>query len=405
MIKQILSQDDLQKGEIYELFKKNNVESLFSTRDKKVHKHLRRLISPAFSVKYLNSLEGFFHDTLKAMIHKVDTQLQANNNQPTAIDTWKMWQSLALDIIGTTAFGQSFNMIENESHPVPDTISWEMRHSSWAANHPFLVKLLTLGRPLRSNPLITEFMMNVIRERSESGTRRNDILQILLDTKDASDPNDRLSDISIITETILFLIAGSETTSNTMGFAILELLRNPSALKCLQAEVDGLELPDDGVFRHDQVKSLPYLNAVINETLRLDAIAASGIERIADRDVVLGGTIFVPKGTMVIANVYDAHLNEKYWPNASKFEPERWLPGAPVPPANDAFFPFSTGSRDCIGKAFARKEMQLGIASFIRRFNIEPIAEEMEDAKQVRHFVTLTVAKNKTMVMISPRQQ
>ncbi|KAI8071386.1 cytochrome P450 [Gongronella butleri] len=404
MIKQVLSQDDLQKGEVYDSFKKNDTHTLFSTRDKAFHKNQRRLISPAFSIKYLNSLEELMHEVMSTMLKRVSSQVDANGGKATSVDVWHMWQTLALDTIGTTAFGQSFNMIENDSHPVPDCIAREMRLASWAANHPFLVKLLTFGRTIKTNPIILDFMGKVIKERIESGKRRNDILQILLDTKESSNPNDRLSDIAIITETVLFLIAGSETTSNTLGFAIIELLRHPSALKRLQEEVDTLELPENGVFRHEQVKTLPYLNAVINETLRLDAMAANSIERIADHDVMLGGKLFIPKGTSVAANVYHAHLNDKYWPNASSFEPERWLPDAPVPAATDVFFPFSIGSRNCVGMNFAKIEMRLGLASFLRHFDIAPIPAEMEQAKDVRHFITLTVANNKFNCMVTPRQ-
>ncbi|ORZ05408.1 cytochrome P450 [Absidia repens] len=414
MIKQVLQQDDLQKGAIYDLFQKNGIDTTFSTRSKTLHKQLRRLVSPAFSIKYLNSLEEHMHDVLETLMDKIDDKVVASSpeqgQQVAEVDIWKLFQHTALDIIGTTAFGQTFNMIKTESHPVPDTISEEMRWSSWVVAHPYLTKILTLGRPIKSNPVILKFMMKTIEDRISSGERRNDILQILLDTKKLEDPKDRLSDISIITETILFLIAGSETTSNTLGFAIIELLRHPDVLAKLRAEIDTLEFPtsDRALFDHDQLKSLPYLNAVINETLRMDAVAAAGIERQADKDVTLGGRLFVPKGTAVICNVYHAHLNEKYWPNARSFEPERWLPetaaATGIKPDMDAFYPFSVGSRNCVGKNFAIMEMRLVLATLIKRFDLSPIPDEMEQAKEVRHFVTLTVANNSFNVMVRRRQ-
>lgn len=202
---------------------------------------------------------------------------------------------------------------------------------------------------------------------------------------------------------------GSETTSNTLGFAIIELLRHPQVMKKLRDEVDAVPFPSDRqIFDHEQVKNLPYLNAVINETLRLDAVAASGIERHADKNVTLGGKLFVPKGTEVICNIYHAHLNEKYWPNARSFEPERWLPetaaSTGIKPDLDAFYPFSMGSRNCVGKNFAIMEMRLVLSTLIKRFDLTPIPEEMEQAKDVRHFVTLTVANNKFNVVAHRRQ-
>ncbi|KAI8336564.1 cytochrome P450 [Chlamydoabsidia padenii] len=404
MIKQVLQQDDLQKGDIYDLFQKNGVDTLFSTRDKGLHKHLRRLISPAFSIKYLNSLEEHMHDVLETLMNKIDGAVTNGKDGAGVVNLWKLFQHTALDIIGTTAFGQSFDMINKESHPVPDSIAEEMRWSSWVVSHPYLTKILTLGRGVKSNPVILDFMTKTIDSRIKSGERRNDILQILIDTKTSNDPADRLSDMAVITETILFLIAGSETTSNTMGFAIIELLRHPQAMKELRDEVDAVSFPNDRqIFDHDQLKALPYLNAVINETLRLNAVAAGGIERVADKNLTLGGKLFVPKGTSIISNIYHAHLNEKYWPNARSFEPERWLAESSVKPDMDAFYPFSMGSRNCVGKNFAIMEMRLVLATLIKRFDLTPIPEEMEQAKEVRHFVTLTVANNKFNVIARRR--
>lgn len=180
-------------------------------------------------------------------------------------------------------------------------------------------------------------------------------------------------------------------------------------MKKLRDEVDTVSFPSDRqIFDHEQVKNLPYLNAVINETLRLDAVAASGIERHADKDVTLGGKLFVPKGTEIICNIYHAHLNEKYWPNARSFEPERWLPetatSTGIKPDMDAFYPFSVGSRNCVGKNFAIMEMRLVLSTLIKRFDLTPIPEEMEQAKEVRHFVTLTVANNKFNLIARRRQ-
>ncbi|CAO3635624.1 unnamed protein product [Cunninghamella blakesleeana] len=409
MIKQILITDNLQKGEIYDDLGKNNVETLFSTRDKDLHKHLRRLISPAFSIKYLNSLEEFMHQILIDLVDKIDDTIAANPNGQAPFDIWKGFQCYSLDVVGSTMFNGSFNLIKNESHPVPDAIAYEMRFSAKLLNRPWLIKLLNFGRrgkTIKSHPAITKFMTEVIENRVKGGQKRNDILQILLDTQLSEDPKDRLSDIEIITETILFLIAGSETTSNSLGFAIIELIRHPEALKKLQEEIDTIEFPDPSrpVFNHDQLKNLPYLNAVMNETFRTRSVPASGLDRICDKDVVLGGKLFVPKGTKIICSVYHTHLNEKYWPNASSFIPERWLEGgANANTSPNDLMNFSLGSRNCIGKQFALMEMRLVLATMMKLFDFTPIPEEMIASEDVRHFITLTVASNQFKVLMRRR--
>lgn len=128
------------------------------------------------------------------------------------------------------------------------------------------------------------------------GEKRKDILQFLIDVQYQTETDDSLTAESIMAETVLFLIAGSETTSNSIGFSLINLLRNPDKLKKLYEELDSVEFEQgQKVFHHEQLKHLPYLNAVIQETLRIDSIAAAGLSRRAPKDVMLGGRVFVPK--------------------------------------------------------------------------------------------------------------
>lgn len=155
-------------------------------------------------------------------------------------------------------------------------------------------------------------MRTIVEERIQSNETRNDILKILIDSQKARDNEDRLSIQAIANETVLFLIAGSETTSNTTGFAMIHLLEEPSILARLRQEIDQVPLEDGQIFKHEHLKHLPYLNAVIHETLRLDVIAAGSLDRKADQDTVLGGRLLVPQGvgfdsrSMDLA--YAAHL-------------------------------------------------------------------------------------------------
>lgn len=138
-------------------------------------------------------------------------------------------------------------------------------------------------------------MGTIIDERLKDPSKeRNDILQILINSQNSKDKDDHLTPDAIIEETVLFLIAGSETTSNTLGFTFYELLRNPDKLKKLYEEIDALEIEDGSSFYNDQLKHLPYLNAVINETLRLDPVVASALQREAPKTTVLGNMV-LPK--------------------------------------------------------------------------------------------------------------
>jgi cytochrome P450 len=116
-----------------------------------------------------------------------------------------------------------------------------------------------------------------------------------LDSQVAVHSEDRLTADAIISETLVFLVAGSETTSNTLGFAIYSLLSHPEQLQKLYKEID--EVPSEGgPFKHEQLKNLPYLNAVINETLRVFSVLPSGLQRMTVKKTILGERYVLPEG-------------------------------------------------------------------------------------------------------------
>ncbi|KAJ8658815.1 hypothetical protein O0I10_005542 [Lichtheimia ornata] len=414
MLRQVLLKDDLPKGPLYDRLNsgnRDNAGTVFSTTDKTFHKKRRRVVSPAFSTKYINSLEHYMADILESFIKRIDNDIENTFDPHTGygtVDIWILLQYLALDIIAETAFGGTFHLLDGSDHLVPQVVSQNMKLASHVASHPFLGRLsllLSARRLIAANVQLQEFMKKLIVGRIESGEegRRNDILQFLIDTQQNADES--LTANAIAEETVLFLIAGSETTSNSTGFAIIQLIKNPHVFKKLRDEIDAVPMNEDQkYFTHAQIQKLPYLNAVINETLRMDSIAANGLQRRADRDMVLGGRLFIPKGTIVHCNVYDAHLNPNYWPEPEKFDPERWLEGSSTPPDMDAFFPFSIGSRNCIGKTFALQEMRLSIAHLVKMFDFHATKQELEDAQDRSSFITLGVHKNSFMVQIKRRE-
>ncbi|ORY97299.1 cytochrome P450 [Syncephalastrum racemosum] len=412
MIKQVLVKEDMPKGDAYGRIEKFH-QNLFDMTHKADHKQRRRVLAPAFSMKYLKSLEPFMSQTTEALLNRIDRDIEATMDESGygTVDLWVLLQCLAIDIIGETAFGQTFHMLEQSNHFVPATIDSFTKAGTYIAVHPIQgpIQVALSSTHLVKNMLkLRRFMRGIIEERIHSGEPRNDILKILIDSQKARDAEDRLSLHAIANETILFLIAGSETTSNTIGFVMIRLLQEPAVFSRLRHDIDQVPLKEGQViFEHEHLKNIPYLDAVINETMRLDSIAASSLDRKATEDTLLGGRVFVPKGTTVLLNLMHAQTNEAYWPQAKAFIPERWLDDNKehiVSADPDAFYPFSLGSRNCIGRNFAMQEMRLAIATLIKHYDFQSMPEELLNAEDRRAFITLGIANNSFKAFVKRRE-
>ncbi|XP_065371241.1 cytochrome P450 CYP12A2-like isoform X2 [Calliphora vicina] len=179
------------------------------------------------------------------------------------------------------------------------------------------------------------------------------------------------------------LMAGVDTTSSTFTGMLLCLAKNPDKQAKLRDEIMTILPNKDSEFTEESMKNVPYLRACIKESLRMYPITI-GNTRVPANDVVLSG-YRVPKGTQV-SMVFTALVDDdKYFPRAKEFLPERWLrseqdkgienssecPHALKPSSPFVYLPFGFGPRSCIGRRIVEMELELGIARVIRNFQVE----------------------------------
>ncbi|XP_048465780.1 cytochrome P450 3A19 isoform X2 [Rhincodon typus] len=183
---------------------------------------------------------------------------------------------------------------------------------------------------------------------------------------------DALTDSEILAQALTFILAGYETTSNTLSYTAHNLATHPDVQKKLQQEIDEA-FPNKAPPTYDGVMQLEYMEMVISETLRLFP-PAPRIDRVCKKDVQLNG-VTIPKGTIVMVPAYVLHRDAEYWPEPEEFRPERfskenresWVP--------NTFLPFGMGPRNCIGMRFAQLTMKLALASFLQHLSIVPCKE------------------------------
>jgi benzoate 4-monooxygenase len=181
---------------------------------------------------------------------------------------------------------------------------------------------------------------------------RKDILYYLLTAKDP-DNGGPLPDRELKAEALTQLIAGSDTTGNSIAQIIDLLPRHPEKLKKLQTELDATypgPIPQDFVARFVECKDLPYLQAVLYEVLRLRTVTSMGLPRVVGSG---GATVcgqHFEQGTVLSVPTYTSHRDSRIWgDNAWEFEPERWLNGNQAN-LDKYFLAFSYGPRACIGR-------------------------------------------------------
>ncbi|RKP06476.1 cytochrome P450 [Thamnocephalis sphaerospora] len=285
------------------------VDNSFSTRDNELHKKLRRLVAPTFSLSAVLDIEPRIAG---AGVDKLLERVAKCADAGDTFDLMAFFYHMTLDVIGAISFGRSFGLQEGSGSDIPQWIE-----------HVMSICML--------------FTRDVINTRRADSGQYNDVLQRLIDAVD-EETGDRLSDEQLISESILQL------TTHL-------LLVNPDCMQRLYEELKSA-IPDPSTnICHADVKDLPYLNGVIHESLRMRPVPATGSERTISKGGAHIAGYYLPEGCNVNASMGSIHSLESIFPNAASFKPERWIGNnEQVAEMKHALLTFSMGHRACIGR-------------------------------------------------------
>jgi cytochrome P450 len=204
-----------------------------------------------------------------------------------------------------------------------------------------------------------EFLYQLIRQRRAQGTQGDDLLSLLIEAG--------LSDALIRDQLLTMLIAGHDTATASLTWALYALGQNPTLLALAQTEVDsvlGGQPPTA-----NSIQPLRFLDRVIKETLRLYPPIHVG-NRVAARDLEFARHR-IPKGARVLFSIYLTHHHPAYWPDPERFDPERFNPTTHPAPAPFTYLPFGGGPRFCIGTMMAQVELKVVLARLLQQFNFQ----------------------------------
>lgn len=194
-------------------------------------------------------------------------------------------------------------------------------------------------------------------------------------------------------------MAGSETTSSTIEWALTELLTNPESLNKAKAEL-GQAVGADRTFEEDDIDNLPYLKAVIKETLRLHPPIPFLVPRRAMEDTNFQG-YHIPKDTQVLVNAWAIGRDPEVWDEPWSFKPERFL-GSTVDykGQNYELIPFGAGRRMCAGVPLAHRMLHLILGSLLHQFDWELDCKEEID---MNDRMGITVRKAEPLIAVPKR--
>ncbi|KAJ1300384.1 hypothetical protein OPQ81_005203 [Rhizoctonia solani] len=362
----------LLKSDFYKMFA-NDSRNVFDTPDRAEHARKRKRLSHIFSPQNVLAFEPRVRGHIQQLCAQWDVRCRkAVLGIPginwhakcggAAIDICAQFSYLAFDIMGDLALGSPFGLIQaqQDSSPIIESVD--------ASGEP---QIGSMGIPVART--IASFFHGILLKRGsrkdiEAGKRSIDLIDKLVEVK--NEDGSPLSLDELYTEALLLLIAGSDTTSNTLSSLFYHLAIHPHIQRGLQAELDqhiSYDASDEGegkeedvvvpppkaVVEYDQVKNLPYLNACVKEALRIHS------------------TTFKP-GSVISVPSYTTNRSKVWGNDAEEFRPERWL-GDNSRSLNKYFVPFSVGPRACVGRNLAYMDLMMITATLVRRYQIEAL--------------------------------
>jgi cytochrome P450 len=326
----------------------------------------RRLIQPAFHKQKMNQL-------VENMEQIIVSEL-SNVVEGKTIDLFPVMSELAFNVVAKSLFQFSIsdtklNRIKFIIEKVQNFLIKEIRlpHKAWW----FLISG-QVKKHLRLAEENNEIIRQIIQERVTSDKRPNDLLNMLLETR-YEDTGEGMSVKQLVDEIKILFIAGHETTANALTFTLHLLGNHPDVQQKILEEIVNIESETSNVV--EQLQKMTYINAVLNESMRLYPPAwITDRENVEDDNL---GEFNIKKGTLIGVSFYELHRNPKYWENPDEFIPERFL-GEQKKQSLQYFYPFGAGPRMCIGAGFAIYEMCLTLSYIIKRYRVESAKSDIQ---------------------------
>ncbi|KAH7665297.1 isoflavone 2'-hydroxylase protein [Dioscorea alata] len=217
---------------------------------------------------------------------------------------------------------------------------------------------------------------NGSRDGEGSPAARSTVIDLLLSMQE--DEPEYFTDFLIMGFIGQLLVAGTDTSSITMEWAMSLLLNNPETLNKLKEEID-INIKPGSLIKEEDLSKLPYLEAVITETLRMHPPTPLLLPHESSQDCTVGG-FHVPKGTMLLVNAWKIHKDAELWEEPEKFKPERFLNSKSK--KRWKTMAFGLGRRQCPGEGLGMRVVALVVGILVQCFEWKPVGDEGMDMNE-----------------------
>ncbi len=318
------------------------------------HRQIRKVVTPAVG-SHSSRMAAYGRP-----IHEIAERQMEGWKPGQVFDMAKETRAISLSVIIRTVFGVIDGPLERQ---FSDAI---LAYVDPRVNLPFLFPWLRReffghgpwARFLRAQAHLNGLIYRHIDAVRNGGGSGANMLNLMLQSR--YEDGSPMTDEDIRDQLVTLLVAGHETSTLGMAWALYWVHRHPEVLASLRAEIAGA-----GAFDPNTVDGLPYLTAVINETLRIHPVA-SDVPRVLRRPLELLGRE-IPAGVGVVPSAYLIHHRPELYPEPEAYRPERFLEGRYSP---FEFLPFGGGARRCIGAAFSEYEMKVALFTILGRHDL-----------------------------------
>ncbi|KAJ3969864.1 cytochrome P450 [Lentinula raphanica] len=407
------------------------------------HRRQRKVLNPVFSAAYMREMVPIFFEVSHRLKDAITKQLE--------IDMLSWLGRTAFELIGQAGLGYSFDPMTDEesAHSFSGVMKslfplltpmmfWQIYVLPLVSKigppslRRFIINIVP-WKNLHQMRDIADYMYQVATEIFDEKKRKlvagdeavknqigkgKDVISVLMKENMKASQEDQLGEEEVIGQMTTLLFAATDTTSSALSRLLFLLAKHPEVQEKLRREVIEARRNNNGEdLSYNEINSLPYLDAVCRESLRLyppvtmesrytlkDAVLPLS-KPTTDDDGKEIQEVMVPRGRTIFISIYNANRNEELWgPDANEWKPERWLAPLPetvtqarVPGIYSHLMTFSAGSRSCIGFKFSQLEMKVVLVVLLEYFKFAPSAKDSDIQWQMNGVSAPVVGKDNNL--------